>query len=86
MPSPKAKKKKRWTGVRTARKRRPELVGDSYQADKKDLKTIRNWAKKKGISKAEIVRYGVKLAIMVFNARESGDTSFTFKLTPPNDA
>lgn len=77
-------KKKKHPGVRTKRKVRPELVGDSYQADKKDLKKIRQIAKKRGCSKAEIIRYGVKLAIQVFNASVAGEESITLDLSEFN--
>ena len=73
-------KKKRHPGVRTKRKVRPELVGDSYQADKADLKTIRGIAKTRGCSKAEIIRYGIKLAIQVFKAHEAGVSTTTLEL------
>lgn len=80
-------KKKPWPGTRTARKKRPELIGDSYQADKEDLKTIRRIARKlseksgRKISKAEIIRYGIKLAIMAYAAREKGESvTLTFEV------
>jgi len=75
-------KKKKWTGTQTKRKHRPELIGDSYQADVKDLKIIRKLAKKNGISKAEIVRFGVSLAIQVYDAREAGKKTLTVNVQP----
>lgn len=79
-------KKKRHPGVRTKRKVRPELVGDSYQADKKDLKLIRKIAKTNECSKAEIIRYGVKLAIMVYGAKKAGEESITLPVPQDDDA
>ncbi len=74
--------KKKWTGRTAAKKKRkkPNLVGDSYQADKKDLQAIRRIARKKRISKAEIIRYGVKLALMAFNASENGSDALRIPL------
>jgi len=73
--------KKKWTGQRTTKKKRPELVGDSYQADKKNLEKLRSISKAWGRSKAELVRYGVTLVIQVYKALAKGEQEITFDLS-----
>jgi len=70
---------KKHPGTSFRAKPRPKLVGDSYQADEKDLKKLRRLARKHSISKAEILRYATKLALMVYAAREQGQTKLTIK-------
>lgn len=80
MPKKKTKKKK-WTGQRTAKKTRPKLVGDSYQANEKDLARLRKIAEDWGRSKAELVRYGVTLVLKVFRALRLGETELVVDLS-----
>lgn len=81
MPKKKTAKKKTWTGQRTAKKKRPKLVGDSYQANAKDLEKLRKIADKWGRSKAELVRYGVTLVLKVFRALRLGETQLVVDLS-----
>ena len=69
----KAKKKttvkaKKFPGSTFKKKPRPKLVGDSYQANQRDLKKVRRIARRRAISKAEVIRYGCSLAIQVYEA------------------
>lgn len=70
-------KKKRYPGATFNKKARPKLVGDSYQANERDLKKMRRIARRRGISKAEIIRYAVTLVLKVYEARAKGKKKFT---------
>jgi hypothetical protein len=72
---------KKHPGTTFPAKPRPRLVGDSYQADARDLRKIRRIAKKHRVSKAELLRYGTKLVLFAYEAKEQGKKTVTIKLT-----
>lgn len=74
-------KKKKFPGTTFKKKKWPKLVGDSYQADEKTLKKIRRIAKKRGISKAEILRYASEVVVQIYDAIKDGKKKVTINVS-----
>jgi hypothetical protein len=74
-------KAKKFPGTTFKKKPRPKLVGDSYQANERDLKKVRRIGRRRGVSKAEIIRYGCALAIQAYEALANGKKKLTIKLS-----
>ena len=72
-------KAKKFPGT-TFKKRPANLVGDSYQANERDLKKLRRIAKRRGVSKAEILRYATTLVLKVYDAQKQGKKKLTIDL------
>lgn len=75
-------KKKKFPGKRTRKKNLPERVPASFHANKKDQAAVGKISSKLGVSKADIIRYGIKLAIKAYRAAAKGEESITFDLKP----
>lgn len=73
-------KVKKHPGTTFRAKPRPKLIGDSYQADEKDLRKLKRIAKRHGKSKAEILRWATKIALLAYEAKEQGKRKLSISL------